>query len=192
MRKALAALTAAAMLSVPLVAPPPTTQAQPQSGLVNVSVDDNNICALCDVGVAVQAIVQACDLVDVNQAQVLVSQTLTSNTPVQDADCDQAGDQALSIEQSTVQQPGGGAPKPSSKQSGLVNVSVDQNNICVGCDVAAAVQAVVQACDLIDVNQAQVLVSQAATYNQPTQVSDCDQDAGNQRLRIQQATTQQG
>jgi hypothetical protein len=114
MRRTLAALAAAAMLSAPMAAPPSEALAQTgQVGLVNVAVDNNNICVACDVAVAVQAIVQACDLVDVNQAQVLVLQALSSNVPVQVSDCDQdTGNQSLTISQTTEQRqgvtPGGG------------------------------------------------------------------------------------
>jgi hypothetical protein len=109
MRRTLAALAAAVMLSTPTAALPPTEAlAQPQIGLVNVLLDENNICAACDVAVAVQAIIQACDLIDVNQAQVLVVQVLSTNAPVQQTDCSQAtGDQTLTITQQTTQQQGG-------------------------------------------------------------------------------------
>ena len=103
-RRFVATLAAAAVLSTPWAALAPSEALAQQTGLVNVSVDNNNICALCDVAAAVQAIAQGCDLVDVNQAQVLVVQALTTNTPVTVSDCDQAtGDQRLAITQATTQ-----------------------------------------------------------------------------------------
>jgi hypothetical protein len=105
MRRTLAAFAAAAMLSTPMAAPPSEALAQTgQAGLVNVAVDNNNICVACDVTVAAQAIVQACDLIDVNQAQVLVVEVLTADKNTLTNDCDQIGDQDLTITQATQQQ----------------------------------------------------------------------------------------
>jgi hypothetical protein len=103
-RRFVATLAAAAVLSAPWAALAPSEALAQQTGLVNVSVDNNDICVACDVTVAAQAIVQACDLIDVNQAQVLVVQVLTTNVPVQESDCSQrAGDQRLEIRQATTQ-----------------------------------------------------------------------------------------
>ena len=103
-RRFVATLAAAAVLSAPWAALAPSEALAQQTGLVNVSVDNNNICVACDVTVAAQVIAQACDLVDVNQAQVLVVQALSTNQPVTVSDCDQAtGDQRLTITQATTQ-----------------------------------------------------------------------------------------
>jgi hypothetical protein len=107
MRRTLAAFAAAAMLSTPMAAPPSEALAQTgQVGLVNVAVDNNNICVACDVTVAAQAIVQACDLIDINQAQVLVLEVLTTDKNTLTTDCDQAGDQDLTITETTQQRQG--------------------------------------------------------------------------------------
>lgn len=195
MRRLLVSLFAVVTLLTPQAALPPSEAAAQvqQDGLVNVAVDDNNICLLCNVAAAVQAIVQACDLVDVNQAQVLVLQALSTNAPVQRSDCSQAtGNQNLTIHQVNEQQRGGGAGQGGIGQAGLVNAAVSGNNVCVGCNVAVAVQAIAQVCDALDVNQIQLLVAQVLNTNAPVQETDCSQATGDQTLLITQALDQRG
>jgi hypothetical protein len=112
MRKLLASAALALSLSAPMVAMPSTAAAQPQTGLVNVSILDdqsgeiisrNNISVAAAVGV----IANACDLVDVGEANILVIQALAADGTAVVSDCDQVADQNLTITESQQQRGGG-------------------------------------------------------------------------------------
>jgi hypothetical protein len=110
-RRFIASVAAAAMLSVPMMAMPPTAAAQ-QLGLVNISIlDDSNVEVLSrnnvNVTAAVNAIVQACDLIDVGEANVLVVQALARDGTAVISDCDNVGDQNLTLTESQTQRGGG-------------------------------------------------------------------------------------
>ena len=112
MRKLLASAALALSLSAPMVAMPPAADAQ-QLGLVNISVlDDSNVEVLSrnnvNVNAAVAAIVQACDLIDVGEANVIVVQALTADGTAIVNDCDQVGDQNLTVTSAGQRQRGGG------------------------------------------------------------------------------------
>ncbi len=107
-----ASLLAATALAAPMAMLPTEVAAQPQTGLVNISVlDDSNNEVLSrnnvNVTAAVQAIVQACDLIDVGEANVLVVQALAADGTAVVSDCDQVGDQNLTLTESQTQRGGG-------------------------------------------------------------------------------------
>ena len=111
MRRLLASLFAAAVLTVPMAATPAPTMAQ--AGLVNVEIDDVEVLKNVNVAAAVPVIVQACDLIDATNTSVIVgllSAVASGQSSQEVEDCDQEGDQGIVITQAASPQERGGRP----------------------------------------------------------------------------------
>jgi hypothetical protein len=90
MRKLLASMGAAVMLSVPVLAGPSAALAATQDGLVNVNVNDVEIAKDVNVGVVAQVVASVCANVNADVA-ALASQVDQTDRPVT-IDCPATGD----------------------------------------------------------------------------------------------------
>src|SRR3954470_5084062 len=90
MRRALASLAAAAILSVPMFAGPSAALAASQDGLVNVNVNDVEIAKDVNVNVVAQVVATVCATVDAD-VNALASQVDQTDLP-KTIDCPATGD----------------------------------------------------------------------------------------------------
>jgi hypothetical protein len=90
MRRFIASMAAAALLSAPVVAAPASVLAATQDGLVNVYVNDVEVAKDVNAGVAAQVVASVCAIVDADVA-ALASQVDQTGKP-QTIDCPSTGD----------------------------------------------------------------------------------------------------
>ena len=91
MRKLIASLAVAALLSAPVAAAPASALAATQDGLVNVYVNDVEVAKDVNVGVVAQVVATVCATVDAD-VNALARQVDLADTP-QTIDCPATGDQ---------------------------------------------------------------------------------------------------
>ena len=91
MRRLIASMAAAAMLSAPMVAGPSAALAATQDGLVNVFVNDVEIAKDVNVGVVAQVVATVCANVNAD-VNALASQVDLADTP-QTIECPATGDE---------------------------------------------------------------------------------------------------
>ena len=96
MRRLIASMAVAALLSAPVVAAPASTLAATQDGLVNVYVNDVEVAKDVNVGVVAQVVATVCATVNAD-VNALARQVDLADTP-QTIECPATGD-AIRIEQ---------------------------------------------------------------------------------------------